>query len=219
MSKPQSSSSMDKFQTWSTGVIGLVLICLALIWSQISRTPPKPAPASNDNAPEVTGNSIGPTDPANVRPGSNRVPQEDEPTLPGFVSEDATDGGTVSTPVSNSERTRGSEPNALLIPDQTIRDQRGRVVFRGTIDLKPTVDRIERHESNRHRNDGTTFQNREGRLPRKPAGYYQEYVHPTPGESGPGPQRLIVGRNGDLWYTPDHYHSFRQVKKEGEREP
>ena len=32
--------------------------------------------------------------------------------------------------------------------------------------------------------DGTTFQNREGRLPKKSQGYYQEYTVITPGEGG-----------------------------------
>jgi filamentous hemagglutinin len=50
--------------------------------------------------------------------------------------------------------------------------------------------------------------NREGLLPQQAAGYYQEFVHPTPGISGPGPQRIIVGQAGELFYTPDHYDSF-----------
>jgi guanyl-specific ribonuclease Sa len=63
-----------------------------------------------------------------------------------------------------------------------------------------------------HRNDGTTFQNRERRLPAKANGYYKEYVHPTPNSGGPGPQRVIVGRDGDIWYTPDHYKKFIRVR-------
>nr|EKW6799036.1 hypothetical protein [Pseudomonas aeruginosa] len=31
-------------------------------------------------------------------------------------------------------------------------------------------------------------------LPVKPAGYYTEYVHPTPGVTGPGAQRIVVGK-------------------------
>jgi filamentous hemagglutinin len=37
-------------------------------------------------------------------------------------------------------------------------------------------------------------------------------VHPTPGENGPGPQRIIVGQDGDIWYTPDHYRTFKEIK-------
>ncbi|MBM4076766.1 MAG: ribonuclease, partial [Planctomycetes bacterium] len=73
-------------------------------------------------------------------------------------------------------------------------------------------DRIARNEKNSHRNDGSTFGNREGRLPKKPFGYYTEYVHPTKGIDGPGPQRVVVGKDGDVWYTPNHYESFKKVK-------
>lgn len=111
------------------------------------------------------------------------------------------------------EETAPTTPKSkTLIEHQTIRDLNGHVVFEGTIDLAPTLARIERGDKGSHRNDGTTFQNRERRLPSKPSGYYKEYVHPTPKSSGPGPQRVIVGRDGDVWYTPDHYKTFVRVR-------
>jgi ribonuclease T1 len=61
--------------------------------------------------------------------------------------------------------------------------------------------------------DGVVFENREGLLPEEPQGYYKEYTVPTPGESGRGARRIIVG--GDrvvvAYYTDDHYESFREV--------
>ena len=83
----------------------------------------------------------------------------------------------------------------------------------GELDLTDTLERIAKGESFPHRNDGGTFGNRERRLPNKPRGYYKEYVHPTPGVRGPGPQRLVIGNGGDVWYTPDHYETFRAVVK------
>src|SRR5262245_36735495 len=59
--------------------------------------------------------------------------------------------------------------------------------------------------------DGTIFQNAEGLLPRHDSGYYREYTVPTPGASDRGARRLVVGRSGDVYYTADHYASFRQV--------
>jgi ribonuclease T1 len=59
--------------------------------------------------------------------------------------------------------------------------------------------------------DGTTFNNIEGLLPARPRGYYREYTVPTPGERDRGARRLILGRDGDVYYTEDHYESFRQV--------
>jgi len=85
------------------------------------------------------------------------------------------------------------------------------VVGTGTIDLQPTLTRIRTGGSFPHRNDGSIFGNREGRRPSKPRGYYQEYVHPTPGVRGPGPQRVIKGQGGELYYTPDHYRSFVRI--------
>lgn len=59
--------------------------------------------------------------------------------------------------------------------------------------------------------DGTTFNNFEGLLPARPPGYYREYTVPTPGERDRGARRLVVGADGDIYYTDDHYRSFRQV--------
>ena len=87
----------------------------------------------------------------------------------------------------------------------------GREVSRGDVNIGGTLRRIAAGERDSHRNDGSVFGNREHRLPNRPRGYYREYVHRTPGVDGPGPQRLIVGELGDLWYTPDHYDSFRPV--------
>lgn len=61
------------------------------------------------------------------------------------------------------------------------------------------------------RNDGTVFDNREKRLPSKPAGYYHEYTVPAPGSADRGPRRLITGDGTKLYYTGDHYQTFVAV--------
>jgi filamentous hemagglutinin len=81
---------------------------------------------------------------------------------------------------------------------------RGKILYEGTVDVRPTVEGI-RSGTLSPRN---VFQNREGLLPRQPSGYYEEFVHPTPGVSGVGPQRIIRGQGGELFYTPDHYGTF-----------
>lgn len=88
---------------------------------------------------------------------------------------------------------------------------------RGRTDLVPTLLRIERGEKHSHRNDGSVFQNREKRLPRKARGYYREYVHPTRGMRGPGPQRLVIGNGDEVYYTADHYETFRRIPWELQR--
>lgn len=65
-----------------------------------------------------------------------------------------------------------------------------------------------------YRQDGTIFQNREGRLPPEPQDYYREYTVETPGASDRGARRIIRGRNGELYYTADHYRTFTRIDEE-----
>lgn len=59
--------------------------------------------------------------------------------------------------------------------------------------------------------DGVVFENREGILPKKAAGYYHEYTVETPGSDDRGARRIVTGKSGELFYTDDHYVSFREV--------
>lgn len=64
-----------------------------------------------------------------------------------------------------------------------------------------------------YRRDGIVFQNRENRLPPRSNGYYHEYTVPTPGERDRGARRIISGRPGEYYYTPDHYRTFWRIKE------
>jgi len=77
-------------------------------------------------------------------------------------------------------------------------------VWRGTVDLRQTLAGIESGSIQPR----DTFQNREGRLPPKPRGYYREFVHPTAGVSDAGSQRVVQGKGGELFYSADHYETF-----------
>ncbi|UJB15093.1 hemagglutinin repeat-containing protein [Xanthomonas translucens] len=105
-----------------------------------------------------------------------------------------------------------TEAETRFIDRVTVVDKKTGQTFQGTVDLEPTLDRIKSGGSFPHRRDGTKFENRDGDLPAQPDGYYKEYVHPTPGVPGPGPQRIVVGKDGDMYYTPDHYKTFIQIK-------
>jgi ribonuclease T1 len=59
--------------------------------------------------------------------------------------------------------------------------------------------------------DGAVFGNIEGILPARPRGYYREYTVATPGSDDRGPRRLVTGDDGDVYWTVDHYESFREV--------
>ena len=63
-----------------------------------------------------------------------------------------------------------------------------------------------------HRQDGSTFQNRERRLPSQPRGYYREYTVETPGSGDRGARRIVTGGDppAEYYYSDDHYRSFRR---------
>lgn len=59
--------------------------------------------------------------------------------------------------------------------------------------------------------DGVTFENRERILPLYNTGYYREYTVITPGASTRGARRIVMGDAGEMYYTDDHYDSFREI--------
>lgn len=76
--------------------------------------------------------------------------------------------------------------------------------------------------------DGATFSNKEGRLPKQPQGFYKEYTLLTgnaphtvtigdktyqvaPDLSARGSERVIIGGGQRIYYTPDHYANFIEL--------
>ena len=68
-----------------------------------------------------------------------------------------------------------------------------------------------------YQRDGVTFGNYERLLPRRNRGYYREYTVPTPGARDRGPRRIVAGADvrtsGEVYYSDDHYNSFRRIKE------
>jgi ribonuclease T1 len=62
-----------------------------------------------------------------------------------------------------------------------------------------------------HARDGVTFGNRERMLPPRERGWYREYTVKTPGARDRGARRIVAGRDGTLYYTDDHYRSFKRI--------
>lgn len=100
----------------------------------------------------------------------------------------------------------------LVMKDMQIRDVDGSIAYTGDVDLAPTLARIKAGKRDSHSNDGSVFGNRERLLPQKERGYYREYVVRTPGIRHAGPQRVIIGKNGEVYYTHDHYKSFKKIQ-------
>ncbi|MBI1394712.1 MAG: ribonuclease [Betaproteobacteria bacterium] len=61
--------------------------------------------------------------------------------------------------------------------------------------------------------DGIVFSNRERLLPKQPRGYYHEYTVRTPGRRDRGPRRIVAGRPGEYYWTPDHYRHFYRIRE------
>lgn len=83
-------------------------------------------------------------------------------------------------------------------------------------DLSPearqTLRLIEQGGPFPYRRDGIVFGNREQRLPARPRGHYREYTVPTPGSRDRGARRIVAGREGERYYSPDHYRHFLSVR-------
>lgn len=102
----------------------------------------------------------------------------------------------------------GEEAPPLVVEKAVVKEL-GRVVYEGRVDLGPTWERVQRGD--KLRGDGV-FTDFAHKLPKRPKGYWREFVHPTEGVRGAGPQRVIVGRGGEIFYTPDARKSFIQLR-------
>jgi ribonuclease T1 len=76
-----------------------------------------------------------------------------------------------------------------------------------------TLRLIRQHGPFPHERDGIVFHNREKRLPLKERGYYREYTVRTPGVEHRGARRIVAGRKGEMYYSDDHYRSFRRIRE------
>lgn len=88
----------------------------------------------------------------------------------------------------------------------------GKVLYKGSRDLEPVLKDI----SSGKLGDRGTFENDKGLLPQQKSGYYKEYEVPnTPNytKPGAGPERIVTGQNGEVYYTPDHYKTFTPLSK------
>ncbi len=59
---------------------------------------------------------------------------------------------------------------------------------------------------------GKPYLNTDGKLPEKGPDYYRRYTVKAGQEPGRGGERLIVGREGEVYYTADHYTTFARIK-------
>lgn len=108
-------------------------------------------------------------------------------------------------------------PPATTVARDTLVDPESGLLFVDLNDLPPeagaTVALIESDGPFPYDQDGAVFQNREGILPDEPRGYYREFTVETPGSPDRGARRLVSGADGQLYWTEDHYDSFRRIRQ------
>jgi ribonuclease T1 len=80
-------------------------------------------------------------------------------------------------------------------------------------EARQTIELIHKGGPFLHERDGVVFGNFEKRLPVEARGYYREYTVRTPGTRSRGARRIVAGRGGELYYTDDHYQSFRRIRE------
>jgi ribonuclease T1 len=64
-----------------------------------------------------------------------------------------------------------------------------------------------------YKKDGVVFGNFERRLPQHERGYYREFTVPSPAARNRGARRIILGKAGELYYTDDHYETFKRIRE------
>lgn len=108
-----------------------------------------------------------------------------------------------------------TQPTRVSQPSSIPADQAQTSAITGDAQIDNTIALIKQDGPFPYPNkDGTTFYNREGRLPAQTQGYYHEYTVPTPGVSHRGARRIVTGGNPPTIYylTVDHYDSFSKLE-------
>ena len=77
-----------------------------------------------------------------------------------------------------------------------------------------TIKNIDRGPPFPYKQDHTIFGNKEGKLPIKDQGYYREYTVETPNLKDRGSRRIVTGKDGEKYYTDDHYKTFQEIMEE-----
>lgn len=164
---------------------------------------PSPIPSVQKSNPPTTATA------SQTQPPVRGPPAVESKTKPA-------DPRTTTSPTKPANQpTKPGQPrvDGLKVHDVVIRNQEDEVVYRGTVDLTQTLERIDDERIlTEFRHDGIEFKNFERRLPIKSRGHYREWVHPTKGQRGPGPQRVISGKDGEAYYTWDHYEHFVRLR-------
>ncbi len=175
---------------------GLAALAVAATLAACSSSPATPpyAPVSPTGASATPG-------PATPAPGSSSPAGPSAPTEPSETSSASPDN-TSPENFPDADRLAFPEPTTDL-PTITVAKLPAQAVA--------TLRVIKDGGPFPYPQDGMIFQNREGELPEQPAGFYHEFTVATPGSDDRGPRRIVSGADGSLFWTTNHYRSFREI--------
>ena len=100
---------------------------------------------------------------------------------------------------------RGEAPPAAVATEVAVAELPG--------EARQTIALIRKGGPFPYERDGVVFGNFEKQLPVQARGYYREYTVRTPGAGNRGARRIVAGKAGELYYTDDHYQSFRRIRE------
>lgn len=203
-------------------VLLLILLALALLFMAYVLTRPS-SPASEPMPTSAATFELPASEPSSDADGfqAGEIAATLSPTSGGFEAGVATTDPTIvaqptrkpgATPRPTRTRSTVPSPTRSLRATATPDDGLPTIAFDDLPrQAQDTIRLIDSGGPFPYHQDGSVFQNRERLLPRRPSGYYREYTVITPGESDRGARRIVAGAAGELYYTADHYDSFKRV--------
>jgi hypothetical protein len=192
-SKMKSSKLLAGFAVIGVGIAGMV--------GPVSAANGSGGPGGSGSRPTPKPN------PAPRPPGPSRPPKPAELKVDNRVQ-------YLPTPRDTIARNGNLVINVRVPPDKN-----GQGGYEGRVDLMKTIDRIRNGGPKLGKNDGEPYNNKtQPQVREKPPGYWREYVVETPGMTGPGKQRLLVGGKGEIVYTNNHYKTWRWISNGKSRE-
>ncbi|MEU6576448.1 ribonuclease domain-containing protein [Streptomyces sp. NPDC046805] len=124
---------------------------------------------------------------------------------------------STTTPAARTATSAGARPAASDRATSSVPSWVGSLptvlLSRLPAEARHTVTLIDRGGPFPYVADGAVFRNFERHLPLHPRGYYHEYTVRTPGRDDRGARRFVTGQGSELYYTDDHYNSFKAVLK------